>query len=192
MSNSDTVQRIETALPGVYVIQPKIFGDARGFFLESYHEKKYAELGITEHFVQDNHSRSSRGVLRGLHYQLKRPQAKLCRVIEGKALDVVVDVRVGSPTFGKWVSVLLSAEEHNQIFVPKGFAHGFVASSESVQFLYKCSDFHDPADEHGVLWNDPDLKIDWGILDPLLSEKDTRNLPLAHILREFLPVYTPR
>lgn len=183
------MKRIETTLPGVCVIQPKIFSDARGFFLENYHEAKFAHLGITDRFVQDNHSRSIKGVLRGLHYQLRRPQAKLSRVVEGEALDVVVDIRVGSPHFGKWVSVVLSAEEQNQIYVPKGFAHGFLALSQSVQFLYKCSDFYEPADEGGMLWNDPDLNITWGITNPLLSEKDRRFKRLTEILHELLPRY---
>jgi len=171
------------------VIQPKVFRDSRGFFLESYHQAKFSELGITDRFVQDNHSCSAKGVLRGLHYQLRHPQAKLCRVIEGEALDVVVDIRLGSPSFGKWVSVVLSAENHNQLYVPMGFAHGFLALSGSVQFLYKCSDFYDAADERGVAWNDPDLNIAWGIEAPLLSEKDKQFVPLAKVPREALPRY---
>jgi dTDP-4-dehydrorhamnose 3,5-epimerase len=181
----------ETALRGVCLIQPKVFQDARGFFLESYHETKFAESGITDRFVQDNHSRSRKGVLRGLHYQLRRPQAKLCRVIEGEVLDVAVDVRVGSPTFGNWVSTHLSAEKHNQIYIPGGYAHGFVVLSDSAQFLYKCSEFYDPADEYGILWNDPDLNIIWGIADPTLSEKDRQNPRLSKIADEFLPRYRP-
>lgn len=183
------MKRIETMLPGVCVIQPEVFSDARGFFLESYHEAKFADLGITDRFVQDNHSHSIKGVLRGLHYQLRRPQAKLSRVVEGEALDVVVDIRVGSPHFGKWMSVVLSAEEQNQIYVPKGFAHGFLALSASIQFLYKCSEFYDPADEGGVLWNDPDLNITWGITSPLLSEKDRGFKRLTEIPHELLPRY---
>ena len=191
MSSADgvTLKRVETALPGVCLIQSKVFRDARGFFLESYHRAKFAELGITDHFVQDNHSRSTKGVLRGLHYQLRRPQAKLCRVIEGEVLDIVVDIRLGSPYFGKWVSAVLSAENHYQIYVPGGFAHGFLVLSESAQFLYKCSDFHDPVDEGGIIWNDPDLNITWGIADPLLSEKDRQYKPLAEIPPELLPRY---
>lgn len=189
MGNANTLQRVETSLPGVYVIQPKVFRDPRGFFLESYHREKYIELGIRDNFVQDNHSCSIKGVLRGLHYQLRRPQAKLCRVVEGEALDVAVDVRIGSPNFGKWVSVILSSENHNQIYIPAGFAHGFLTLSDSVQFLYKCTDYYDPADERGILWNDPDLGIFWGISDPVLSEKDKQHLPLTRIPREFLPEY---
>ena len=183
------MKRVETALPGVCLIQPKVFLDARGFFLESYHQAKFADLGITDHFVQDNHSRSTRGTLRGLHYQLNRPQAKLCRVVEGEVLDVVVDIRFGSPYFGKWISVVLSTTNHNHIYVPAGFAHGFLVLSESAQFLYKCSDFYDPADERGIVWNDPDINIAWGIADPLLSKKDRHFMPLAEIPRQFLPQY---
>jgi dTDP-4-dehydrorhamnose 3,5-epimerase len=135
------MERIETSLPGVFELRPPIFRDKRAFFLETYHLANFAELGIGDHFVQDNHSSSARGTLRGLHYQLQHPQAKLCRVVEGEALDVVVDIRVGSPQFGKWTSVLLSATTQNQIYVPAGFAHGFLALADTVQFLYKCSDF---------------------------------------------------
>ena len=184
------MQRIETALPGIYELRPKVFRDPRGFFLETYHREKFSALGIYDAFVQDNHSSSSKGTLRGLHYQLHRPQAKLCRVIEGEAYDVALDIRVGSPTFGKWAGLLLSAKEQNQIYIPHGFAHGFVALSETVQFLYKCSDFYDPADERGILWNDPALQISWGISDPLISEKDARHLPLSSIPLENLPRYS--
>ena len=180
---------METALPGVCVIQSNVFRDPRGFFLESYHQVKFIEYGITDNFVQDNHSRSTKSVLRGLHYQLQHPQAKLCRVLEGEALDVAVDIRIGSPNFGKWVSAVLSSESHNQIYIPAGFAHGFLTLSDSVQFLYKCTDYYDPADERGILWNDPDLSIAWGISNPLISEKDKQYLPLGRVPREFLPQY---
>jgi dTDP-4-dehydrorhamnose 3,5-epimerase len=183
------MKRIETELPGVFEIQPDIHRDGRGFFLESYHQAKFADLGIHDQFVQDNHSRSAQGTLRGLHYQLRRPQAKLCRVTEGEALDIVVDIRRGSPSFGKWVGVVLSAEKQNQIYVPKGFAHGFLARSGSVQFLYKCSDYYQPDDEYGVLWNDPGLGIAWGEAEPLLSEKDRRLKLLAEIPASLLPGY---
>jgi len=183
------LNRVGTALPGVCLIQPKVFVDARGFFLESYHQAKFADLGITDHFVQDNHSRSIKGTLRGLHYQLHRPQAKLCRVVEGEVLDAVVDIRIGSPCFGKWITVVLSATNHNQMYVPAGFAHGFLVLSESAQFLYRCGDFYDPADERGIVWNDSDINIAWGIADPLLSEKDQHFMPLAKIPRQFLPQY---
>jgi len=184
------MERIATSLPGVLELRPAIIRDTRGFFFESYHQEKAAGLGIVDYFVQDNHSSSTRGTLRGLHYQLHHPQAKLCRVVEGEVLDVAVDIRVGSPHFGKWTSVLLSAKEHNQIYVPAGFAHGFLALSDRVQFLYKCSDFYNPKDEHGILLSDPDLKISWGIANPLVSEKDAKNPKLAEIPREFLPRYT--
>jgi dTDP-4-dehydrorhamnose 3,5-epimerase len=166
--------------------------DARGFFMETYHRDKFAVLGITESFLQDNHSQSVQGTLRGLHYQLHRPQAKLCRVIEGKALDVAVDIRLDSPQFGKWTGVVLSAKEQNQIFIPRGFAHGFLALTEQVQFLYKCSDFYDSADEHGIAWNDSNLNITWGIAEPLVSEKDSAYLSLASTPRELLPAYLPK
>jgi len=183
------LERLETSLPGVFELRPKVIRDARGFFLESYHHEKLAVLGITDSFVQDNHSRSTKGTLRGLHYQLQHPQSKLCRVVEGEALDVAVDIRLGSPHFGKWTSVLLSAREHNQIYIPGGFAHGFLALTDSVQFLYKCGDFYDPVDERGVLWNDPDLHIPWLIDNPLVSEKDSRHPTLAGTPRELLPRY---
>src|SRR5580704_527607 len=183
----DRVQRIETSLHGVCELRPKVFRDSRGFFMETYHRERFAELGISCSFVQDNHSRSARGTLRGLHYQLHHPQAKLCRVIEGEALDVAVDIRVGSPHFGKWTSVLLSAAKQNQIYVPAGFAHGFLALTDPVQFLYKCSDFYDPADEHGVLWSDADLNILWSISDPIVSERDSKNPRLGDVPRELLP-----
>jgi dTDP-4-dehydrorhamnose 3,5-epimerase len=186
------VERIETSLPGVFELRPKVFRDARGFFMETYNAEKFAALGIADSFVQDNHSRSAKGTLRGLHYQLYHPQAKLCRVIEGEALDVAVDIRLGSPHFGKWTSVLLSAKEQNQIYVPRGFAHGFLALTDGVQFLYKCSDFYDPTDERGVLWSDPGLKIPWGASDPLISEKDSKNAKLSDVPHEFLPRYPER
>jgi dTDP-4-dehydrorhamnose 3,5-epimerase len=170
-------------------LKPKVFRDGRGFFAETYHQGKFVELGITAAFVQDNHSCSARGTLRGLHYQLRRPQAKLCRVIRGEVFDVAVDVRRGSPTFGRWVGCLLSAAEMNQIFIPAGFAHGFAVLSESAEFLYKCTDFYDPNSEHGVAWNDPDLGIDWRIAMPLLSPKDSRFPALRDVSSDLLPPY---
>jgi dTDP-4-dehydrorhamnose 3,5-epimerase len=184
------LQRIESSLPDVLELHPRVFRDARGFFLETFHLAKFRELGIVETFVQDNHSCSRKGTLRGLHYQLRHPQAKLCRAVEGQALDVVVDVREGSPYFGKWTSVLLSAERQNQIYIPAGFAHGFLALTDTVHFLYKCSDYYHPEDECGVLWSDPDLKISWGIASPTVSEKDQHLPSLAKIPRESLPRYT--
>jgi dTDP-4-dehydrorhamnose 3,5-epimerase len=183
------LQRIETSLPGVVELRPRVFQDTRGFFFESYHFARFRELGIADSFVQDNHSCSLRGTLRGFHYQLHRPQAKLCRVVEGRVLDVVLDVRVGSPQFGKWTSAILSAELQNQIYVPGGFAHGFLALTDRVQFLYKCSDFYDSTDEYGVLWSDPQLQIDWGIANPNVSEKDAKLPALGAIPRERLPRY---
>jgi dTDP-4-dehydrorhamnose 3,5-epimerase len=181
------MQRIKTSLPGVFELRPVIHRDTRGFFIETYHKAKFADLGITDAFVQDNHSRSTKGTLRGLHYQLRHPQAKLCRVVEGEALDVAVDIRAGSPNFGKWTSVLLSSKEQNQIYVPIGFAHGFLALTDTVQFLYKCSDFYDPEDERGISWNDPDLEIYWSITAPMVSNKDATFPMLAKVPHEFLP-----
>jgi dTDP-4-dehydrorhamnose 3,5-epimerase len=186
------LQRLDTSLPGVWELQPKVLRDARGFFLETYHQQKYSDLGIHDVFVQDNHSRSAKGTLRGLHYQLRHPQAKLCRVVEGEALDIAVDIRLGSPTFGRWASVLLSAVSHNLVFIPPGFAHGFVALTDTVQFLYKCSDFYDPSSEHGIIWDDPGLAISWGVTNPLVSERDARYPTLAAMPREFLPLYSTK
>ncbi len=183
------MERIETSLPGVFELRPVIYRDARGFFIETYHQAKFTDLGIRDTFVQDNHSRSAKGTLRGLHYQLHHPQAKLCRVVEGEALDVAVDIRVGSPHFGKWTSVLLSAKEQNQIYIPTGFAHGFFALTDTVTFLYKCSDYYAPADEYAILWNDPDVAISWGKSDPVLSERDRKNPRLRDIPPESLPKY---
>ena len=181
-----------TNLPEVLVIEPRVWGDARGFFFESYHEEKFAHAGITSRFVQDNHSRSKRGTLRGLHYQRTRPQGKLCRVVRGEVLDVAVDVRVGSPRFGQWASVLLSEENQRMIWVPRGFAHGFVVLSESADFLYKCDDFYDPSDEGGVAWNDGDIKVDWSWSEGedalTISDKD-RALPW---LRDVEEAHLPR
>jgi len=187
-----TLQRVETSLPGVLEIRPKIFQDARGFFMETYQREKYADLGIRDAFVQDNHSRSVKHTLRGFHYQLRHPQAKLCRVVEGDVLDVALDVRAGSPTFGKWTSVILTAREQNQIYIPAGFAHGFVALTDTVQFLYKCSDFYAPGDEYGIIWNDPDLKVEWGVTKPLISEKDAAYSKLADVSRDLLPKFPGR
>ena len=183
---------LKTSLPGVLELRPRIIRDTRGFFVETYHRAKFETLGIRDTFVQDNHSRSAQGTLRGLHYQLRRPQAKLCRVTEGQVLDVAVDIRRDSPHFGKWTSVVLSSQEQNQIFIPAGFAHGFLALEEGTQFLYKCSDFYDPADEHGVAWNDPDLGIAWGIVQPLLSAKDAGLRTLASTPSELLPAYVTK
>ncbi|MFW2830595.1 dTDP-4-dehydrorhamnose 3,5-epimerase [Sphingomonas sp. ID0503] len=164
---------IETALPGVLIIEPKVFGDDRGFFLESWNAKAFADAGLELTFVQDNHSKSAKGVLRGMHYQLSRPQGKLVRVTAGGVYDAVVDLRRSSPTFGKWTGVELSAANKRMFWVPPGFAHGFVSLQDGTEFLYKCTDFYDPSDEHSLLWNDPAVGIDWPVDYPVqLSAKD--------------------
>jgi dTDP-4-dehydrorhamnose 3,5-epimerase len=191
LKGRNPLERLETSLPGVYQLRLDRFRDARGFFMETYHRKKFADAGITDIFVQDNHSQSVRGTLRGLHYQLQHAQSKLCRVVEGEAFDVAVDIRVGSPHFGKWTGVILSSKEQNQLFIPRGFAHGFLALTDCVQFLYKCSDFYDARDEHGIAWNDSDIQIEWGLAKPLVSEKDSSYPTLARTPRENLPAYSP-
>jgi dTDP-4-dehydrorhamnose 3,5-epimerase len=183
------MKRIETSLPGVFIIEPRVFEDDRGFFFESYREDKYAELGVTVRFVQSNHSRSVQGTLRGLHYQLHRPQAKLCRVIKGEVLDVAVDIRVGSPNFGKFVAAKLSEENKRQIYIPSGFAHGFLVLSKTAEFLYKCSDYYFPEYDRGIFWNDPEIGIDWQISNPLLSGKDRKLRELCNLGMEELPTY---
>ena len=174
-------------IPGLYEIQPKIFSDERGYFFESYSERDFNAAGLTMRFVQDNESRSTKGVLRGLHFQKTHPQGKLVRVIEGEVYDVAVDIRPPSPTFGSWYAVTLSAEKHNQFYIPEGFAHGFLVVSETAVFAYKCTDFYHPNDEGGIIWNDPTVAIPWPRLTGgcLLSEKDSR-LPAFASLRETL------
>ena len=172
---------IETKIPDVTIIEPAVFGDERGFFMETWQRRKFAEAGIDYEFVQDNHSRSIRGTLRGLHYQIEQPQGKLVRATLGVVFDVAVDLRQSSPTFGQWVGVELSSENKRQLWVPPGFAHGFYALSEIVEFQYKCTDFYAPEYERGIRWDDPDLGIRWPLgtgksLEPLLSKKD-RNAP---------------
>jgi dTDP-4-dehydrorhamnose 3,5-epimerase len=181
------VKVTETELPGVRIIEPQIFEDSRGHFFEAYHLEKFAKLGIVSTFVQENHSLSRRGVLRGLHYQLLHPQAKLCRVIKGEVFDVVADIRLGSPTFGLWTGVVLSASNRREVFVPKGFAHGFVVRSEEAEFIYKCDDFYHLEDEYGVVWNDPKLAIDWKIEHPELAPRDASYPPLSMIAEDRLP-----
>ena len=183
------MKRIDTALPGVWIIEPTVWRDQRGFFFESYQEMKFAELGIRDRFVQDNHARSAKGTLRGLHYQVARPQAKLCRVVQGAVLDIVVDVRRGSPTFGRHAAEELSAETMRMVYVPPGFAHGYAVLTETAEFLYKCSDFYFPEHERGVLWNDTALGIDWRVSDPTLSAKDRAHRPLADIPASDLPPF---
>jgi dTDP-4-dehydrorhamnose 3,5-epimerase len=176
------VRFVQTDLPGVLVIEPDVHQDPRGFFLETYHAAKYRDGGIEARFVQDNHSRSIRGTLRGLHLQSGRPQGKLIRVVEGEIYDVAVDVRRRSPTFGRWVAVTLSAENFKQCYVPPGFAHGFCVLSQDAQVEYKCTDLYEPASEIGIAWNDPTLSIRWPIAQPLLSDRDRRNPTLAELM----------
>lgn len=166
-----------TDIPDVVLIRPKVFGDARGFFLESWEEKKFAAAGLGMKFVQDNHSRSTRNILRGLHYQIQQAQGKLVRVVTGTVFDVAVDIRRSSPTFGRWVGVTLSEENHHMLWVPPGFAHGFMVLSESADFIYRCTDFWAPAHERAIQWNDPELNITWPLpegVEPLLSAKDAQ------------------
>lgn len=175
------MQVTDTKIRGVKIIQPKVFGDARGFFLETFEKKRYQELlDIELDFVQDNHSRSSRGVLRGLHFQMINPQGKLVRVVRGEVFDVVVDIRPDSPTYGAWEGVTLSEENKIQFWIPPGLAHGFVVLSDTADFEYKCTDYYNPAHEGCLLWNDPDVGVEWPIANPLLSDKDK----LGKLLKE--------
>ena len=180
---------IETGLPGVRLIDPAVFPDNRGFFMETYHQGRYGDGGIDAVFVQDNYSHSQRGTLRGLHYQLRKAQAKLIYVITGEIFDVAVDIRRGSPTFGHWVGETLSAENRRQIYIPPGFAHGFCVVSEEADVIYKCSDFYAPGDEYGIFWADPEIDITWPLADVVLSDKDSNNPPLAAVAEDALPLY---
>lgn len=173
---------IPTQLPGVIVIEPDVHRDPRGFFLETFHAEKYAAAGIPRTFLQDNHSASVRDTLRGLHLQLRHPQGKLVRVIQGEIWDVAVDVRHGSPTFGHWTAVTLSAENFKQFYVPPGCAHGFCVLSDTAQVQYKCTELYDPADEVGIAYNDPALAIEWPVTQPILSDRDQRHRPLADLI----------
>lgn len=170
-----------TALPDVLILEPKVFGDARGFFFESFNQRDFAEVtGLNVQFVQDNHSRSAKGVLRGLHYQIQHPQGKLVRVTQGEVFDVAVDLRSSSPQFGKWVGVVLSADNKRQLWVPPGFAHGFVVTSDSAEFLYKTTDYWYPEFERSLLWNDPAVGVQWPLEgQPQLAAKDAAGKPLA-------------
>ena len=181
---------VPTDIPGVLIIEPEVFADGRGFFMETYHAARYREHGIDGPFVQDNHSRSVAGTLRGLHLQVRRPQGKLVRVIEGEVYDVCVDVRRGSPTFGRWVGVTLSAENVRQCYVPPGFAHGFCVMTPVAQVEYKCTDLYDPGGEVGVAWNDPVLAIPWPVREPVLSAKD-KSHPTLSELGDRLPEWHP-
>lgn len=169
-----------TEIPGVYIIDVKSYGDRRGYFMETYKESDFREAGLNYTFVQDNQSASRKGVLRGLHFQKQHPQAKLVRVLRGEVFDVAVDLRAGSATYGKWVGALLSGENHRQLMIPRGFAHGFAVVSESAEFAYKCDDFYHPEDEGGIMWNDPAIGIEWpDVGEILLSEKDQHHPSLA-------------
>ncbi len=180
----------QTNLDGVLHIEPKVFGDARGFFLETYNKERYMEAGFPNvDFVQDNHSRSSKGVLRGMHFQLNHPQGKLVQVATGSVFDVAVDIRVGSPTFGQWYGCVLSEDNHHQLWIPPKFAHGFCVLSDTADFIYKCTDYYRPDDEGGLLWNDPEVGIEWPIASPLLSEKDKAYACLADIPPHLLTTY---
>ena len=171
----DAIKKISTSLPGVFILEPRVFGDERGFFFESYNQQIMSGVGIAEQFVQDNHSCSARNVIRGLHYQVKRPQGKLVRVVEGEILDVAVDLRRSSPSFGRWEAVRLSGENKRMLWIPVGLAHGFRVLSEKAHVLYKATDFYSPEHERTLAWNDPELKIDWELKgEPIVSAKDQR------------------
>lgn len=180
---------IDTSLPEVLLIEPKVFGDARGFFLETWQQNRYERLGISTPFVQDNLSFSTRGVLRGLHFQNPNQQGKLVSVVAGKVYDVAVDIRVGSPNFGCWTGVVLSGNNHRQIWIPAGFAHGFCVLSDIAYLTYKCTEVYNPAAEGGILWNDPDIGITWPLSDVQLSGKDAVNPLLKDMSEDRLPVY---
>jgi len=182
-----TLKALSTRLPGVLLIEPDVFDDERGFFMEAYHAEKYRTLGIDCTFVQDNHSFSGQDTLRGLHYQFPFPQAKLVWVVAGAVLDVAVDIRRGSPTFGQWAAEVLSEQNRRRFFIPRGFAHGFCVLSPTAHFMYKCDEFYHPEADRGVRWNDPGLAVDWRTADPVLSPKDARLPFLADIPKDLLP-----
>jgi len=186
------VRLVEEPLPGVKVLSPEVHEDSRGFFMESYNRRQLAELGIDYDFVQDNHSRSSRGVLRGLHYQLGHAQAKLVRVTRGRVFDVVVDIRRGSPSFGRWTGIELSEDNRLQLFAPEGFAHGFLVLSDVADFQYKCSDYYSGRDERGLPWDDPAIGIEWPVesAEPILSDRDRGWVTLSEMPENDLPVFT--
>ncbi len=177
---------VKTDIDGVVIIEPTVFGDDRGYFMETYNKTEFFDNGLTYDFVQDNQSKSKKGVLRGLHFQKNHPQAKLVRVLSGEVFDVAVDLRKGSSSYGKWVGVILSGDNKKQFMIPRGFAHGFAVLSDSAEFCYKCDDVYHPEDEGGIMWNDPDIGIDWPLdIEPLLSEKDKKHLPLRESKIEF-------
>lgn len=178
---------IKTSLEGILIIKPNVFEDKRGFFMETYNQNRYNDFGIDATFVQDNLSYSQKKTVRGLHYQIKHPQAKLVQVISGEIFDVAVDIRLGSPTFGKWTGIRLSSENRRQVFIPEGFAHGFCVMSEFAIFYYKCSDFYMPNDEGGIIWSDPDIGIKWPVEDPIVSEKDKQFQKLFALTPEQIP-----
>jgi dTDP-4-dehydrorhamnose 3,5-epimerase len=180
---------IETNLPGVLIIEPRVFGDERGFFMENWNRKRYEEAGLPDRFVQDNLSYSARGVLRGLHFQNPQPQGKLVSVLQGAVFDVAVDIRIGSPTFGEWTGVTLSAANKRQFYVPPDFAHGFLVTGEDALFFYKCTDYYAPSAEGIVLWNDPEIGIEWPTDAPTLSGRDSEALPLREMPEGTLPHY---
>jgi dTDP-4-dehydrorhamnose 3,5-epimerase len=180
---------VPTSIAGVVILEPSVFEDCRGYFMEIYQRDRYVKLGIEVNFVQDNLSVSSKGTLRGLHFQHPHDQAKLVQVLHGEVFDVAVDIRRGSPTFGEWAGVVLSSANHRQFFIPQGFAHGFCVNSEQAVFHYKCGDFYAPSAEHGIIWNDPDLNIDWPQEALILSEKDSGYGRLKDLAVEMLPVY---
>jgi dTDP-4-dehydrorhamnose 3,5-epimerase len=180
---------IKTKLPGVLILEPKVFPDDRGYFLETWNSKRYEQAGIPGPFVQDNISFSKKGILRGLHFQYPQSQGKLIQVLSGEVLDVVVDICAGSPTYGQWIGELLSDSNHRQIYVPAGFAHGYCTTSEAAIFSYKCTDFYNPATEHGFIWNDPDIGIEWPTTQPVLSPKDESYPRLKNLPTEYLPQF---
>jgi dTDP-4-dehydrorhamnose 3,5-epimerase len=177
----------ETKLPGVLLLEPDVFSDERGFFLETWNSTRYEKADIKGPFVQDNVSFSKKGVLRGLHFQYPQSQGKLVQVLSGEVVDVAVDIRKGSPTFGRWISEVLSDANHRQIYIPSGFAHGYCVTSETAVFSYKCTEFYNPSSESGIIWNDPDVNIDWLIEEPILSSKDADYPRLKDIRPEKLP-----
>ena len=180
---------IKTKLSGVLILEPKVFPDDRGYFLETWNSKRYEQASISASFVQDNISFSKKGILRGLHFQHPQSQGKLIQVLFGEVVDVVVDIRIGSPTYGQWLVEVLSGSNHRQIYVPPGFAHGYCVTSKSALFSYKCTDFYNQAAEHGIIWNDPDIGIEWPIAQPVLSPKDAAYPRLKDLRPEYLPQF---